>query len=64
MAGTIDTANRFFVGRGSADINITNTAMLMRPLSTEDALNLAAWLVAVTGKEDRFQAILKAVLAT
>ena len=33
------------------------------PLTVSDALNLAAWLVAVTGRRDEFQQLLDAIVA-
>ncbi len=64
MPETIDTLNRFMVA-GSGD----KVAVLgLRPgqlLTTDEALILAAWLVAVAGaNRNRFNAILNAVLAT
>ena len=61
MAGEIDTTNRFFVGvQGDA-------VVLLRPvqrLSKDDALNLAAYLVALTDMNNEFPAILEAVRNT
>jgi len=65
--GTIDTANRFMVGVFRDDL------VFLRPvpqkLSKDDALNLAAWIVALAddsgGDDDGdFQALLKAIRNT
>lgn len=38
--------NKFFVGvRGDNNLVIHNIGLLVRPLSPDNALNLAAWLV-------------------
>lgn len=44
--------NKFMVGRGgtNGEIRILNRQALDWGLTPEDALNLAAWLVAVAGK--------------
>ena len=57
------TANKFLVGsRGPEDICIMSPPEA--PIPHEDALNLAAWLVAVTMQEKRFKVVLEAILAT
>lgn len=59
----IDTTNRFMVAaRGNGELVIMMPPLA--PLSTEDALTLAAWIVAVTGEDERFAAILAAVQST
>lgn len=45
-----DTANRFLVG-ATVDGKIRVMALFNRPLSAADALNLAAYLVALSGAE-------------
>lgn len=63
METKIDTANKFLVG-GSAN----GVTIMMPPrgnISNEDALLLAAWLVAIAEvKDGRFQEILDAVIST
>lgn len=59
MADEIDTSNVFMVGVSGGRI------ILLKPprgsFSNEDALNLAAWLVALADDGDKFPAILDAV---
>ena len=60
----IETANKFLVGvRGDNELTILKLGCKMKP---DDALNLAAWLVALA--EDnasyKFEEILKAVQET
>ncbi len=70
MTPAVDTANRFMVGLAGDGIAIRGSAQLIRglarrPLSKDDALNLAAWLVAMADPTDeRFPAILQAVRST
>lgn len=59
----IDTTNRFFVGGGHHTITITG-APCLQPLSRSEALNLAAWLVALADFDDEFPAVLEAVRNT
>ena len=63
MATGIDTANKFLVGGSTSGVTI-----MMPPrgiISNEDALLLAAWLVAIAeDKDGRFQEILGAVQNT
>lgn len=63
MVRDVDTFNRFLVGSHGEEV-----VMLVRVpqrLAREDALNLAAWLVAITDPAgDDFRAVLDAVLAT
>jgi hypothetical protein len=64
----IDTTNRFQVGLAGDGIAVLGTARLLRgPISKEDALNLAAWLVAVAEVAPgpgRFAPVLEAVRNT
>ena len=60
---TIDTANHFLVSVGGQGISVMNAPRL--PMSKDEALNLAAWLVAVADPlGDDFQAVLDAVKST
>jgi len=57
----IDTANKFVVG------NRADAIVIGRPLavlSKGEALNLAAWLVAIADDRDEFPAILEAIKNT
>ncbi len=55
----IDTQNKFMVGINGNDIVIMRLAQAR--LSQADALNLAAWLVALADHGDRFDKLLQAV---
>ena len=61
MAEEIDTFNKFMVGVGRGGL-----CFIMPPppfFSKKDALNMAAWLVALAEEDEgEFDAILKAVL--
>jgi len=67
----IDTTNRFAVGVSARDVVALKLALRLPP---DDALNLAAWLVAMaeavttlndqTSARERFNAILEAVLVS
>ena len=60
----VGTDNKFMVSsRGSMGVAIGSGRVTL-PIANEDALNLAAWLVAVTGQEKRFKVVLEAILAT
>lgn len=59
---TINTTNKFMVGGQNDQILITMPPR--GPIGKEDALVLAAWLVALADREDRFQKILTAVQNT
>ena len=57
----IDTSNKFFVAAQGDQI------VIMRPaqrISHDEALNLAAWLVALADRDDKFPALLEAVLGS
>jgi len=58
----IDTSNKFLVGVNGDSI------LFMRPvpprLTYDDALLLAAYLVALADRDDKFQAVLEAVQNT
>ncbi len=58
----IDTSNRFFVGTQGDRVFVL--APPTRPMERHEALNLAAWLVALSGGRDEFPAVLEAVLDT
>jgi hypothetical protein len=51
----IDTTNKFLVGANPANrtIRIVGAPLLHRELTPEDAVNLAAWLVAVAEVMER-----------
>lgn len=51
---TRDTSNKFAVGvKGDGRIWIILVHRLIEPISKDDALNLAAWLVALTDPEGK-----------
>lgn len=52
--------NKFLVGVGPGD-KISILKPLVLSMTREDALNLAAWLVALADEEGRFPAILEEV---
>lgn len=62
-----DTSNKFLVGLagvGFGSVHVLNPAAL-RPMSQDDAILLAAWLVALADPGgEKFQDILKRVLST
>jgi len=60
----IETANRFLVSgfAGGTDVLIGLAPRLLGRISRADALNLAAWLVAVADRDDAFEGVLAAVL--
>jgi hypothetical protein len=62
----IDTPNKFAVIAWHDRIHVMSVRRFMTGdgIDHEEALNLAAWLVAITGKRERFEAILNAVEAT
>jgi hypothetical protein len=62
----MDTANKFLVGALGDKIIIQGGGKVLAPLSKEDALLLAAWLVALAALNPAkdFQPILDAVLGT
>jgi hypothetical protein len=62
----IDTFNKFLVSRGPdpGGIVIQNPPRPGEPLSIDDALNLAAWIVAISGEKKRFDAVYEAVCNT
>jgi hypothetical protein len=59
----VDTRNKFWVGVGGQD-----EIVLLNPpperFSREDALNLAAWIVALADRGGRFAEVLQAVRET
>ena len=57
-----DTSNRFFVG-GHGD-NIILMKPIPSKLNRSEALNLAAWLVALADEDGRFARLLEAVQNT
>lgn len=67
-----ETFNQFLVGaamhrNGQPGIQVVGYAMLCNPITPAEALNLAAWLVALadqTGERPQFGRLLRAVMAT
>ncbi len=45
MEKEIDTMNRFAVGLQGDKVHIMNSRDILLPMTPQDALNLAAWLV-------------------
>ncbi len=73
MSTTIDTANKFLVAaRPGPDGNKRILALNSKAVAeitiggvpVDDALMLAAWIVAVSGDPDRFEAILRELMNT
>lgn len=62
----LDTSNRFLVGglQTASGQRLRVMALFNQPLSHDDALNLAAWLVALTGEREKFLTLLDAIEAT
>ena len=58
----IDTTNRFLVSARGDEVLVLNPPRT--GISRDDALNLAAWLVALAGGGEKFAAVLRAVEAT
>ncbi len=59
MAEEIDALNKFMVGGQAGKV-----VMMMPPrgpMTHDEALTLAAWLVSIVGDDDRWEEILKAV---
>lgn len=64
MAENIDTTNRYFVGAHTGG-RVMITLPPLAPMSPDEALTLAAWLVAVADPiGDRFEEIFTAVMST
>ncbi len=58
----MDTFNKFGVGiNGRDEIVLT---VIGRTIKREDALNLAAWIVAIADRGDDFEVLLRAVRNT
>lgn len=62
MTSECDTLNKFMVGISGA--RITFLRPVPHTISMDDALNLAAWLVALADGRDKFPAVLEAVQST
>ena len=67
-AGALDTSNQFVVGGGALGIVVQAPPLPGAPLTEAEALNLAAWLVAIVarrsssvGAGDRFLQVLEAI---
>jgi len=58
----MDTANKFFVGMQGDDIVFVKP--VPQRLAPEDALNLAAWIVALANVDGTFKTLLDEVLNT
>jgi len=56
----LEVFNKFCITFGNRRINILNPPF--GPMSEDDALILAAWLVAVAGDKERFEEIYKKVI--
>lgn len=61
VAPAPDTTNRFLLGV-TVGGKIGPLKPIRWPLDSDDALNLAAWLVAMTAEHERFDKLLLAVL--
>lgn len=60
-----DTTNLFFVGSGGAGGILIGSSLRVQGVITKpQALNLAAWLVALSDDDDEFDALLAAVRST
>jgi hypothetical protein len=58
----MDSSNYFFVGGNGEEIRIVNYMPLGRPISAEQALNLAVWIaVLVDPSGERFEKLRKEV---
>jgi hypothetical protein len=55
----LDSSNQLGVGKQGN--NIVILASPMRPLPEDEALNMAAWIVALTGRETEFAALLEEI---
>ena len=62
MPEDIDTFNKFMVAVRGEQVLLLRPPLA--PMTKVDALNLAAWLVAVADDEDTFDAVLAAVKNT
>lgn len=60
----IDTTNKFLVSADAGGDRIRIMLPPTLPISVEDALGLAAWIVAISGKKERFGEIYEAVCNT
>lgn len=58
----IDTTNHFLVGVRGDGLIVVNQPVGV--ISRERALNLAAWLVALADRDDKFEKLLEAVRNT
>lgn len=57
----METFNKFGVALGSDGLVILLPPPRGGPLSNDDALNLAAWLVALADRDGKFGALLKEI---
>ena len=62
MPEDIDTMNKFMVAVRGEQVLLLRPPLA--PMTKADALNLAAWLVAIADDEDTFDAVLAAVKNT
>lgn len=66
-APAIDTSNKYMVARQGDKILILRSGPLGSPMTEEQAITLAAWLVAMAlepGTDARFAAVLRAIRNT
>lgn len=61
---TADTSNRFFVGATGDHISILMPPPPQGVITRQEALNLAAWLVAIADIDDEFDDLLQAIRNT
>lgn len=59
----IETANKFMVGMQGDQI-VIGLALRTSRMTIDDALNLAAYLVAMVGDDERWEATLEAIEST
>lgn len=60
----ISTLNKFFIAVDAGADRIGPLLPISWPMPADDALVLAAWLVAITGRVDEFNQLLGRVLDT
>jgi hypothetical protein len=60
----MDTTNKFMVAGAAERLLILKAQWLAQPITKADALNLAAWLVALADDDGAFPALLEAVQNT
>ena len=60
----VETFNRFMVSSQDGNVLMLHPPKMGEPFSPQDALLLAAWLVAILFQEDKFSEVLQAVQST